>query len=323
MARQLCASLRCVPPPVSDVESVLRVLRREGAVCYRGTGVAHASQLARFLAPLVDGQSMAYFGGTNDRTTLSGGDGGTEAVLDTGSEPGHLRLREHSEMAYVDAWPGIIAFGCVRAPQRSREQGQTTVVRATDIVGALPTRFVERLRREGLRHHFWYHDACVTDRAACAVKSWQDAFLTPERSAVEALCHDRGWDHEWRDGGISISFRRDAFVMHPHTGDEVLFCTDLSGKWYDDWPPFGALPDAQRPYSFTWGGESREVFSEHDRSQWSDAVDGARHLHAWEEGDVLICDNMLVMHGREPFEGSRTIGVVLAHPVARDDVALG
>ena len=333
-----------------NVDAVLTRLRRDGAICFRDTGVTSASDLQAFLAPLVSGHYMPYFGGTNARRALAtssgsdgggddesgsscdaGGDGGSaavEAVLDTGTEPHHLRLREHAEMAYVDRWPGIIAFGCLTPPDRPHEQGQTTVVRTAEIVAALPTAFVERLRRDGLRHRFWYHDANAKagDGSPRAVKSWQDAFLTRQPREVEVLCADRGWDYEWSSSsskGITVSYVRDAFIRHPHTSEEVLFVTDLSGQWYDGWEPFCRLSDALRPYSFSWGDEARSVFSAQDRATWCSAVDGVRYLHAWQRGDVLLCDNMLAMHGRLPYDGGpRALGVLLAHPVDRVDVAL-
>jgi hypothetical protein len=35
---------------------------------------------------------------------------------------------------------------------------------------------------------------------------------------------------------------------------------------------------------------------------------------AWQEGDILLVDNMLVAHGREPFVGPRKILVGMSEP---------
>jgi hypothetical protein len=40
----------------------------------------------------------------------------------------------------------------------------------------------------------------------------------------------------------------------------------------------------------------------------------------WQEGDILMLDNMLAAHGRSPYSGPRKILVAMTEPVSRDDV---
>ena len=243
--------------PSSD--AVLAQARRDGAVLCKATGVASADDLAQFLAPLVKGHQMPYFGGTNARTSLSGaGD-----VLDVGTEPPHIRLREHSEMAYGDTYPGIIVFGCLRPPKNPAKQGQTTLVRTAELMSNLPEALVARLAREGLRHRLRFSDAeeaaapapssqaspappaqAPQQKTAAAdgamVRTWQDALSATTRAEADASCAARGWDAEWSSpspsstassaassakaasgggGTLTISYTRPAFVNHPLTGE--------------------------------------------------------------------------------------------------------
>lgn len=296
------------------VDEVIAQTRRDGAVLCKETGVRTVEELRKFLGPRVDGHVMPYFGGTNSRTALCGsGD-----VLDTGTEPPHIRLREHAEMAYVDLWPGFIIFGCLQPPENAHNQGQTTLLRTAELASRVPARFLERLSREGLRHKFRYSDAHAPASVA-QVKSWQATLSVTTRAEVENICSDRSWASEWaHDGTLTISYTRPAFARHP-SGDSVLFVTDLTAQWYADWPPFDALPDAERPYSFGWG--AGEAWSAEDGALWAAAADACRYKHAWEAGEVLIVDNMLLMHGRERYSGPRKLGVVLAWPVSRTPLA--
>ncbi len=40
----------------------------------------------------------------------------------------------------------------------------------------------------------------------------------------------------------------------------------------------------------------------------------------WQEGDILLIDNMLAAHARSPFTGPRKVLVAMADPHTRDDV---
>ena len=42
----------------------------------------------------------------------------------------------------------------------------------------------------------------------------------------------------------------------------------------------------------------------------------------WQKGDLLMLDNMLVAHGREPFVGQRSIVVAMSEPFAPTELIL-
>jgi hypothetical protein len=250
-----------------------------------------------------------YFGGTNARTSL----GGAGDVMDVGTEPPHIRLREvcpwlwvgergdgggglgvwacdgdvmgsgvsltrlrfpppppplcgllqHSEMAYVDRWPGLIIFGCLLPPESAHAQGQTSLVHTAELASHLPPTFLERLAKEGLQHRLRYSDATTPEgEGESTVKSWQAALSVSCRAEAEQVCAARGWATDWSEAGgtLTISYTRPAYAQHSSGGDSVLFTTDLSTQWYDGWEPYCTLPDAERPYSFGWGGGVRCAF---------------------------------------------------------------
>jgi hypothetical protein len=49
---------------------------------------------------------------------------------------------------------------------------------------------------------------------------------------------------------------------------------------------------------------------------------GAMVSFAWQTKDVLMLDNILALHGREPFRGARRILTAMAEPLRAADVAL-
>ena len=82
----------------------------------------------------------------------------------------------------------------------------------------------------------------------------------------------------------------------------------------------GSLTAASRTPSgrITLDGETaRRGRQSKDGELWAAAGDAVRYKHTWQRGDVLIIDNMKVMHGRQPYTGDRQLGVVLAFPQKR------
>lgn len=44
----------------------------------------------------------------------------------------------------------------------------------------------------------------------------------------------------------------------------------------------------------------------------ADITDEIRVLHTWQQGDVLVYDNVIAQHGRQPWEGEQGDRVILA-----------
>jgi alpha-ketoglutarate-dependent taurine dioxygenase len=93
----------------------------------------------------------------------------------------------------------------------------------------------------------------------------------------------------WRVNGC----RRRAIHPHPVTGEAV---------WFNDVPAAPRYGDG-------------EPVPEDVRTHVRDCYRAAQRRVAWYEGDLLLVDNMLAAHGREPYTGRRDIVVAAAEPV--------
>jgi hypothetical protein len=107
---------------------------------------------------------------------------------------------------------------------------------------------------------------------------------------------------------------RAATTKHPVTGAEVWF------NQADQWHPAGLgdqtaseLYDILEPdefpqfVTFADGTPIPDAYIEHIQDRGlSNAVDVD-----WHTGDMLLIDNVLVAHGRRPFEGSRRVLVAM------------
>jgi Taurine catabolism dioxygenase TauD, TfdA family len=148
--------------------------------------------------------------------------------------------------------------------------------------------------------------------------SWPEVFGTTSRAEVEAYCRANGIEAEWKGGGrLRTRQVRRAAARHPQTGEWVWFNhatffhvstldEDIRLRLLDE---FG---EAELPNNTTYGDGSPiepEVLEELRAAY-------LRHQVAfpWRAGDVLMLDNMLVAHGREPFEGARRVVAGMADP---------
>jgi alpha-ketoglutarate-dependent taurine dioxygenase len=147
---------------------------------------------------------------------------------------------------------------------------------------------------------------------------WQTVFQTSERGVVEEHCRRNGILVEWKEGGrLRTRAVRPAVSRHPRTGELT---------WFNHATFFHVTT-----LDPTTGGALLEEFGEEDLPSNTRYGDGSaiepetleelrdayrRELVSfpWEAGDVLMLDNMLVAHGRAPYEGTRRVLVAMAEP---------
>jgi alpha-ketoglutarate-dependent taurine dioxygenase len=112
--------------------------------------------------------------------------------------------------------------------------------------------------------------------------------------------------------------RRAAVVRHPGTGEDCWF-NDVAffSQWSVDAEEREVLlaafgPDGI-PYNTSFGNGG--PLGEPDWRRVLDAYDAVMSRVEWRAGDVLVLDNLLTAHGREPFTGDWETAVAPAEPV--------
>ncbi len=136
---------------------------------------------------------------------------------------------------------------------------------------------------------------------------WQEAFNTSDRDAVAAYCAQRRVEAEWRpDGGLRTTAVRRAVHRHPTSGEEVWFnhATFFHSSTLPEEVGAGlrAIFDDEDLPTHTFygdGGTIPDDVLDHLRGCYR----GASVRFDWQRDDVLIVDNMLAAHAREPFTG--------------------
>jgi alpha-ketoglutarate-dependent taurine dioxygenase len=273
------------------------LLAERKALVFRGFGVILAAVEPVFNQLVPD--RLPYVHGNSPRTKVGGN-------LYTSTEyPAQFTISMHNEMAYAHRWPSRLAFYC----ETAAAAGGATPVLDGELWHASLDAEVRDAFAGGVRYLQNLHDGFGFG------KSWQQTFETSDRTVVEEFLKSSQAEWEWGSEGLRITQHRPATTKHPLTGAEVWF------NQADQFHPAGLgdetaselydilEPDEFPQYvTFADGTPIPDAYIEQIQNRGLDrAVDVD-----WVAGDVLLIDNVLVAHGRRPFEGSRRVLVAMS-----------
>jgi alpha-ketoglutarate-dependent taurine dioxygenase len=275
-----------------------------GAILLRGWGVASVDQFRAFVSAF-SGSSTAfgYAGGASPRRAIDGESG----VYTSTDYPAEMKLSLHNELSYADRYPTRLYFFCRVAP---RSGGETTLGDSRRILAGLNREVLDEFKAKQVRY------VRNLSPHLGSGYSWQEAFETEDPRTAEARCAAIGAEFEWDDGFLRLSQVRPATVRHPETGEEVWFNqadgfhpSALDPGTYQALMAFAGSEDRLRLNVFYGDGSAIDRAAlEHVR-----AVIGSETIpHPWQQGDILVLDNLLAAHGRMPFSGPREIVLAMS-----------
>jgi alpha-ketoglutarate-dependent taurine dioxygenase len=271
---------------------------RHGGVLFRGFEVADLRQFERFIAT-VSGGAMEYRYRSSPRTQVTGN------IYTSTDYPSDQSIFPHNEHAYSPTFPLRIFFFCVQPAERG---GETPVGDCRRILQRIDPEIRERFREKGVMYVRNFGDGFGLP--------WPTVFQTDDRGEVEEYCRENGLEAEWKPGD-RLRTRRvgPAIFKHPRTGEELWFNHAAFYHWTT------LEPTARE--------QLRAVFGEEDLPNNTFYGDGtpispavAQHLRdaylqeqvtfPWQRGDLLMMDNMMAIHARNPYAGQRQVVVGMA-----------
>jgi alpha-ketoglutarate-dependent taurine dioxygenase len=205
-------------------------------------------------------------------------------------------------------------FYCIQPP---RERGATPL---SDVRQVLKT--IDPLTRDEFSRRGWM---LVRNYNAEFGLSWQEVFGTKDRDEVMQYCQANAIDAEWKaNGRLRTTSVRKAIYRHPETKDEVWFnhaaFFHLSTLSRDAQLGLQELFAEEDLPSNTYFGDGEPIpdgVMDSIRACYRDAA----VRFDYHEGDVLIVDNMLTAHGREPFTPPRQVVVAMTEPIRLESLS--
>jgi alpha-ketoglutarate-dependent taurine dioxygenase len=305
-----------VQPSVDDVDLTdwaqgnLRFIEDElskhGSILFRGFGVDSVvafENFARAIRPELYGEY-----GDLPREGVSG------KVYQSTPYPADKTILFHNESSHMHRWPMKQWFYCVKAAQ---EGGETPIVDCRKVCARLDPKIVESFRQKKLMY--------VRNFVEGLDVSWQAFFHTTDKSVIEEACRNAAIKYEWTaNNGLRTYQICPGVAKHPRTGDMVFFnqvqlhhVSFLDPEVRESMLSLFKREDLPRNVCYGDGSPIEDsVMQEISKVYWETAVS-----FPWQEGDILMLDNMLTAHARNPFKGERKIVVALAELVAATDVS--
>lgn len=267
------------------------LLYAHGYVLFRGFPITDESSFDSSLDLLMK-PSLEFSEETSPRSGVGA------RVFTSTDYPQQYPIQFHHEFSYRRSYPDRLAFCCV-CPAKSG--GATPLADSRRMLRRLPPEIVERFDRHGVTYVRNFGDLGV---------SWKEAFGTADRDEVSSYCEAQGISYSWTGGGLHTSQTAPAIVEHRITRERTWFNSivnlNVSGiepKAIRD--ALMALPADLISTNTTYGsGEPIEP----------DVIEQIRQVYAtealrfdWVTGDLLLIDNVLTAHARDPFEGDRRV----------------
>ncbi|MGE0127957.1 MAG: condensation domain-containing protein [Blastocatellales bacterium] len=288
-----------------NLEFIETELLKHGGILFRGFGLNSTSAFEKFASTI----RPDLFGEYGDLPR----EGVSDKVYKSTPYPETKTILFHNESSHMHRWPMKQWFYCVKPSQVG---GETPIVDCRKLYQRLDPRIVENFQRRKLRYLRNFHEGLDV--------SWQAFFRTNDRSAVEQYLRAHSTEFEWTsNGGLRTYQISPGVVRHPKTGEMCFFNqVQLHHVFFLD-PALRRSVESlfkpeEYPRNVSYGDGSPiedSVMEEILGVYWDMAVS-----FPWRQGDVLMNDNMLVAHARNPYQGERKIAVAMAEMVMMDSV---
>ncbi|MEU6556252.1 TauD/TfdA family dioxygenase [Streptomyces sp. NPDC046915] len=278
-------------------------LHTHGAVLLRGFDMG-GTQGHEAAVTTLSGPPLSYTERSSPRRAIQG------RIYTSTDYPPTEEIFLHNENSYQASWPMTLFFHCVRP---AATQGATPLADTREVLRAVDPEVVEEFTRRR-----WTVTRTYREELGLP---WQYVFDTADRAEVDAYCAARGLRTEWRGKDVLRTVAvRDAVHRHPRSGERV---------WFNHITVFhvSTLPAVVRQGLLEMVGEEELPSNTYFGDGGPIGEDVLDHLRScyraaltrfdYQADDLLVVDNMLAAHGREPFTGPRQVAVAMAEPSHR------
>lgn len=277
-------------------------MQKEGALLIRGLMMQGSKKLEKVLQTLFAEELLEYNFRTTPRTKMRG------HIYTSTEYHQDQTILQHNENAYSNKWPMKIAFYCVKPAESG---GNTPIADSRVIYQEVPSEIRSEFEAKKLLYVRNYADIDLP---------WSEVFQTTDKAQVESYCRANNIEFEWLENNrLRTKQVNAATCKHPLTQQPVWFnqahmfhISSLNKETRESLLNVVGLDGLPKNVYFGDGSaiddeviaKIREVYQKYTFS------------FSWQEGDLMLLDNMLYTHGRQPFVGTRRVLTGMAGPMS-------
>jgi alpha-ketoglutarate-dependent taurine dioxygenase len=275
-------------------------LLKYGGILFRDFAINEQDDFEQFVSAICP-QLMPYIESSTPRTQLS------EKVYTSTEFPADQTIALHNESSYANTFPMKIWFCCI---QPANQGGETPIADVRKVFARLHPKIKERFQEKG-----WMLVRNFGDGFGLP---WQTAFHTTDKTVLEEYCRNARIELEWKDSNrLRTRSYRPAVARHPKVGEMVWFNHIVFWHVSSLQPQFrekflSEFTEEDLPYNTYYGDGSpieSSIIEEIRQAYQQEML-----VFPWQKGDILMLDNMLAAHGRNPYSGTRKILTAMGEP---------
>ncbi|OKL61421.1 hypothetical protein UA08_03687 [Talaromyces atroroseus] len=280
-------------------------LRRHGTLLFRGLPIQKADDFSRF-AHAFGYKPHEIIGIVVDRPLLA------KNVAPANESALTTTIGSHNESPQVPHAPAYIFFYAHRVPEKGGETPIGSSLEIFNKVNQEVPEFIQELAEKGVKQttiykpNAQYKGGSTLKQAFGKLINDEDSDEVKRQKIEDQIRrYNRPAEYtswQWNeDGGITLEHILPAIRTQPGTGIPGFF-TSLAAQYAQK----KRTPDAERLRTVrdtTYGDGS--AIPERYLDVLLRVTEETRVLHKWQRGDVLVYDNRIAQHGREPWEGKQ------------------